>query len=48
MKKSQAEDILSALIDIRVALEENKDEIANITETLESDVGVRVTINENE
>tara|TARA_R110002020_G_scaffold212027_3_gene418367 strand:+ start:4137 stop:4283 length:147 start_codon:yes stop_codon:yes gene_type:complete len=48
MKKSQAEDILSALIDIRVALEENRDEIANITETLESDVGVRVTINENE
>ena len=46
MNDEMAEKILGALIDIRVALEENKDEIANITETLESDVGVRVTINE--
>ena len=45
MKKSQAEDILSALIDILVALEENRDEIANITETLESEEGLHVTIN---
>ena len=45
MNDEMTEKMLSALIDIRVALEEQKDEISRISEIVESEEGLHVTIN---
>ena len=45
MNDEMAEKMLSALIDIRVALENQETELARIAEVVESEEGLSVTIN---
>jgi|TARA_R100000781_G_C4018717_1_gene106306 hypothetical protein len=45
MNDEMTEKMLSALIDIRVAIEEQKEELSRIAEVVESEEGLSVTIN---